>query len=162
MKYLIGILIILGAALVSIAFIPDTTSATRTTTFDTNIDQVWAVYTDFASQPDWRNELSAIEFEADEKSWTETVEPGGVRINIAIVELDAPNRLVLKTGSENSFEGIYTAEFESTEHGTIGTFKETSTTTGYLAKLIRFLFVNQGMIIEKYTENAKAEIARRK
>jgi len=158
----IGFIILLCAAFASISLIPSTTTATQSATFSASIEDVWSVYTDFESQPNWRDELSAIEFSPDKKSWTEIVEPGGIRINISVLEMDAPTKLVLKTGSTNSFEGVYTARFESTEEGTRGTFTETSTSQGFLAKLIRHFLVDQNKIIETYTKNARAELSRRR
>jgi len=75
--------------------------------------------------------------------------------------MDAPNKLILRTGSVGNFEGKYSAVFKTTEEGTVGTFTETATALSFSAKLTRLLFVDQAEIIDRYTENARKEIVRR-
>ena len=162
MTYLYGIAALLVMLVIATYFIPMSTTTTRTTYFDASIDEVWAVYTDFASQPDWRPEVASVEFKAGSQSaWIERLKQGGIEIHLEVIEVTAPNRLSLRTSSPDSFEGEYTAIFEVTESGTKGTFTESSTALGYVPKLRRFLFVNQGKIIEKYSDDARAEIRRR-
>lgn len=147
--------------IVSTVFIPTTRSATKETIFDTDIEHVWAVYTDFSSQPEWRDEVASVEFGDNGKEWVETLKTGNIKIHIKVVEFVPPNRLVLKTSSPNRFEGLYTAEFESIQNGTEGTFTESSTTLGLVAKIVPFFFVDPEKIIDKYAEDAKREIQRR-
>ena len=121
------------------------------------------MYTDVASQPGWRDEIATISFKDESKSaWVETLRSGGIEIHLSILESHAPNKLILKTASPGSFEGEYIALFEATEDGTKGTFTEVSTATGYVAKIIRFLFVDQENMIDTYSENARREILKRR
>ena len=109
-----------------------------------------------------RDDVASIRFEdASETVWIETLKAGAIEIHLSVIESQAPSRLVLATSSPGSFEGTYTAIFESNDGGTHGSFTETSTATGFVPKLIRFLLVIQADIIDRYTRDAQAEITRR-
>ena len=162
MNYFYGIAGLLVVVVIATLLLPVSKSTIRTAYFDAKITDVWAVYTDFSSQPDWRDEVASVEFkDGSQSAWIERLKQGGIEIHLEVIESTPPNRLVLRTYSPNNFEGEYTAIFEETESGTKGTFTESSTSSGYIPKLMRFLFVNQEKIIDKYSDDARAEIQRR-
>ena len=153
---------ILCAVFIGTLFIPATSSATRVAEFNASIEEVWAVYTDFPSQAAWRDDVASVSFVEDGSSWVEELKVGNIEIHLSVVESISPKRLVIKTFSPGSFEGLYTAEFSESNGKTIGTFTETSTSLGYFSKLIRFVFVDQDKIIQKYNEDARREILKRR
>ena len=191
MKWVLLIVaVVVGLALVTALALPATTRTTVEIRFDAPIEAVWAVYTDFESQPNWRSDVAKVEAvsppdcappltpeeqsasqpavshcsktaASDYTSWTETLKPSGMRVHFQVLEASAPNRLVLKTGSEGSFEGRYVAEFRAENGGTLGTFTEEATALGVVPKVLRRLFFDQRKFIEAYAEEAKAEISRR-
>lgn len=153
---------LLALTIVATFFIPTTSTTTKVINFDADINEVWSVYTDFASQPDWRDEIASISFSIENKAWVEKLKTGNVEIHIEVMEMITPTKLVFNTSSPNSFTGKYIAEFKATENGTVGTFTESAVTTTYIAKLIHFLFVNQEKLIDKYATDAMREIERRR
>ncbi len=117
---------------------------------------------DFASQPEWRSEVRTIEFHAED-NWIEFVDPGSVEIHISVEDQIPYTKLVLQTGSPGSFRGRYVAEFEAITASTAkGSFSETSTSLGYMAKMVRWMFVDEGKLIDKYSSDAGREIERRR
>jgi len=160
-----ALLYILGAIVVIIAlaviFIPKSTTFTKEITFDASIDDVWRIYTQPAKQAEWRPGVGKVNMSADGQTWTETLTQGNIVIHFEIIEETAPHRYVLKTSSPNSFEGQYIAEFKQVGNQTIGTFTEQATSLSIIAKLIRFIFVNQEKQIDDYAKHAKVELAYR-
>ncbi|MBC6411416.1 MAG: SRPBCC family protein, partial [Hyphomonadaceae bacterium] len=142
--------------------IPRTTSATLEIAFDADIREVWEVYTQPDRQTEWRSGVAAVSMGADGRSWSETLERGGLVIHFKIIEREAPYRLVLETGADNTFTGRYVAEFREADGRTIGVFTEEATSLTLFAKVFRFLFVNQSRFIRQYADEAKAEISRRR
>ena len=163
MSYVVYTVAVLGVVGVLAAIlIPATTSATRSIVFDAPIEAVWAIYTEPARQPDWRSGVGTVSVSEDGQSWIETLSPSGMTIHFEILEKTRPHRLVLRTSSPNSFTGRYTAVFVKSGSGTIGTFTEESTASRLIPKVMKFVFVNQVAFIEKYAEEAKEEIRRRR
>lgn len=116
-------------------------------------DDVWAVYTDPASLPEWRNsvlEIVGLEGETGSRQWTEVSEHN-VRTAFQETVFDAPRRYELNTSSDGYFTGHYVAVFEQVELGVVrGTFTETITTEGLKAKILALLFVRPKQLIEEF------------
>ncbi len=161
MIYLYWVLAFVAALGFAAIFIPESASTTGTAHFDANIETVWSVYTDFASQPEWREDVVSVEFKDGEREWVETVRPGNIKIHFRVDEFEPPTRLVLAMESPGVFQGSYTATFEKSENGTKGVFTESSTSLSFFSKVMRFVFVSQAALIDKYSEEARSEIARR-
>jgi len=154
--------VVIGLGVVIVLLIPSTTSTTVEIHFDTPIDKVWEVYTDFECQTNWRHDVASVEMDPNQKSWTETLShPSPMAIRFLVLEKTAPKRLVLQTSADGIFEGKYIAEFKSTQSGTTATFTEETTSLGFIPKIMSRLFVNQQKLIETYADEAKAEINRR-
>ncbi|MYK84044.1 MAG: SRPBCC family protein [Gammaproteobacteria bacterium] len=158
---LLAVAVVAGLAVVTALLLPATTRTTVEIRFDAPIRAVWAVYADFESQPNWRSDVARVEMASDERRWTETLEMSGMTVHFQILEESPPNRLVLKTGADGSFEGRYVAEFRAENGGTVGTFTEEASALGILPKVMRRLLFNQEKFIADYAEEAKAEIGRR-
>ncbi len=126
-------ILVLGGALAAVLgwalWLPAEHSVSGTAEFETDLAAVWDVYTDSASQPQWRSEVGSIEF-TDETgaAWIETVNPGAVAVS---------------------------------DHGVTGTFAETSVALRLVPKIMRAPFVDGQALIERYSEQARAEIRRR-
>ena len=156
-----GIALAMTAA-AALFLIPGTVSTTREIIFEALIEEVWAVYTEPEKQPDWRPDVGAVSVSEDGRAWTETLRQGGMTIHFEILEQVRPGRFVLRTGSPGSFKGRYVAHFRAEGNRTVGTFTEEATALGIIPKLVRFVFFDQAAFIEKYAEEAQAEIVRRR
>ena len=158
------IAIVLLAALVVHFSVPETRSGTHTITLDGTVEEVWDVYTDPGSLPEWRAsviEIVDLEGEPGQRAWTKVSEHG-VRINFRETAFDVPTRYELATASEGYFEGSYFAEFEQVGPKAVrGTFTETLTTNGFRSKLLALLFVRPKQLIEDFAHDAQREINRR-
>ncbi|MYB34803.1 MAG: SRPBCC family protein [Gammaproteobacteria bacterium] len=155
------VVVLIGLVALSALLIPATTRTTVEIRFDAPINAVWEVYTDFASQPNWRSDVVSVEISEDQQSWAETLEKSKMTIRFQLVEKSPPDRLVLKSAVDGRFEGRYVAEFRQEGDETIGTFTEEATTFGVVSKVMRFLFFNSKRFIEEYAAEARAEIKRR-
>ena len=162
---LIGFLIcIIGAVAAIHMLVPDTRSGRHSLTFNGNLEDVWAVYTDPASLPEWRASVINIEDLSGppgQRNWTE-VSRHNVRIDFRETVFEAPSRYELATASTGYFTGSYTAVFQQIESGVVrGTFTETIATAGLGAKILAWLFVNPKTLIEEFARDAQSEITRR-
>ena len=161
----IGFVAVLGIIIAGIHFlVPNTRSGTHMVMLNGSLKDVWAVYTDPASLPEWRNSVLEIvgpEGEAGSRQWTE-VSKHNVRIAFQETAFDAPRRYELITSSDGYFTGQYVAEFEQIEPRVVrGTFTETITTEGLKSKVLALFFVRPKQLIEEFAREAQAEIDRR-
>lgn len=162
---LIGVLVFAVAAVVAIqVLVPNTRTSTHSITLNGTLEDVWAVYTDPASLPDWRASVTSIENLSGtpgQRKWTE-VSRHNVQIDFQEKVFEAPSRYELATASEGYFAGSYVAAFEQIEQALVrGTFTETISTSGLRAKILAWLFVNPKTLIEDFARDAQAEITRR-
>jgi len=162
---LIGLVAVLAIVVAGIHFLVSSTrSGTHTVILNGSLEDVWAVYTDPASLPEWRNsvlEIVGLEGEMGSRRWTEVSEHN-VRIAFQETVFDAPRRYELNTSSDGYFTGQYVAVFEQVELGVVrGTFTETITTEGLKAKILALLFVRPKRLIEEFARDAQTEIDRR-
>lgn len=158
---ILAIAIAAGLAVATVILLPATTSTTVEISFDSPVQAVWEVYTDFESQPNWRSDVAKVEINSDKTAWTETLKTSGMIVRFQILEKTPPSKLVLKTGADGYFEGRYVAEFKQQQGGTTGIFTEEATALGIVPKVLGRLFFNQRKFIEEYAEEAKVEIERR-
>lgn len=161
----LGILVCAVVALAAIyMLVPNTRSGTHSIMLNGTLDDVWTVYTDPASLPEWRTSVTNIENLSGmpgQRRWTE-VSLHNVRIDFQETVFEAPSRYELATVSEGYFTGSYSAVFEQIEPGIVrGTFTETISTTGLRAKILAWLFVNPKTLIEEFARDAQVEITRR-
>ena len=161
----IGFVAVLGVVIAIIHFlVPDTRSGTHAVTLNGSLEEVWEVYTDPASLPEWREsvvDIVGLEGETGSRQWTEVLEHY-VRIAFQEAVFDAPRRYELGTSSGGYFTGRYLAEFEEIEpHVVRGTFTETITTEGLKSKILALLFVRPKRLIVEFARDAQAEIDRR-
>ena len=164
----LGISVCAVAAIAAIAaiyvLVPNIRTGTHSIMLNGTLEDVWAVYTDPASLPDWRASVMSIENLSGtmgQRKWTE-VSRHNVRIDFQETAFEAPLRYELATASEGYFAGSYSAEFEQIEPGLVrGTFTETISTTGLRAKILAWLFVNPKTLIEEFARDAQVEITRR-
>ena len=161
----IGFVAVIGVVIAAIHFlVPNTRSGAHVVTLNGSLEDVWAVYTDPASLPEWRNSVLEVvgpEGEAGSRQWTELLEHN-VRITFQETVFDAPRRYELNTSSDDYFTGQYVAEFQQIEPGFVrGTFTETITTEGLKSKILALLFVRPKQLIEEFARDAQAEIDRR-
>lgn len=153
-----GVLLLCG---IGVLLIPKTTSAIQTLRFEADIDDVWTVYTTPEEQKHWRADVGEVVMSEDGQSWSETLEASGITRNFRILQKSRPETFILETGSPGSFAGSYVAKFSKDGDATIGTFTETATTTGLLARVMRFLFFDQKKFIHAYVDAAELELKRR-
>lgn len=146
---------------VAVLTIPATTRTTVEVYFDAPIEAVWDVYTDFASQSNWRSDVASVDMIDGQDQWIERLEKSGMDIHFQVLEKTQPHKLVLKINAEGRFAGQSVAEFRQQDNGTIGMFTEEVTSLGVLAKVLRYLFFNPKKFIEEYAVEAKSEIKRR-
>ena len=161
----IGFIAVLSIVVAGIHFlVPNTRSGIHSVVLKGSLEEVWAVYTDPASLPDWRGSVLEIvgpEGETGSRQWTEVSEQN-VRIAFQETVFDAPRRYGLNTSSDGYFTGHYLAEFEQIEPLVIrGTFTETITTESLKSKILALLFVRPKHLIEGFARDAQAEIDRR-
>ena len=153
------------ALLIAALAIPTSRSSSQSIVLTGSIDEVWQVYTDIRSQPEWRSELSAIRITSEgerPETWVE-VNRRGPEVSFSVIAWESPTRLELETSAANYFTGSYVAEFEDLGEGkTRGTFTESVTTLGFIPRIMGFLFFNPRKFIEQYAEEAQAEIERRR
>ena len=165
MMWAVGIVVVAMAALAVVAMIlPRERGLTSTVEFDATPDEVFAVYSDPASQPDWRAGVASVTMERDTfpRAWTERPERGPA-IRFEEVEVEAPHLYVLDLISEGAFTGRYTARFEEIAGGrTRGTFTESVTPLNPSATLISHVFVDLEREITTYAREAQTEIVRRR
>ena len=166
----LGVVVLAGVLVAGLGgvaiFVPADSRTTRMHVLNASIDEVWHVYTDFATQAEWRDEIRAITMTSapgEAVTWEETYKNGPV-ISFRLVNAQkSAHRLELALQSGQAFSGSYIAEFEDLGDGrTRGTFTESQTTFGFMPKLLRFLFVRPERIIKKYAMDAQAEIERRR
>ena len=165
MKWVVGIVVAGAVALVIAAMIlPRERSLTSTVEFDAPPNEVFAVYSDPASQPAWRAGVASVDMERDAfpRAWTERPVRGPA-IRFEEVEVEAPHQYVLAFASEGTFTGRYTVRFEEIAGGrTRGTFTESVTLLNPMATLISHIFVDLEREIATYAREAQAEVVRRR
>jgi hypothetical protein len=165
LNLVIGFLICTIGAVAAIHFlVPNTRSGIHSLIINGHIEDIWAVYTDPASLPNWRASVITIEDLSGtpgQRKWTE-VSRHNVRIDFRETTFEAPSRYALATASAGYFTGSYSAVFEQIEPGVVrGTFTETISTAGLGAKILAWLFVNPKTLIEEFARDAQSEVTRR-
>ena len=165
MMWAVGIVALaVVVSVIVVSLLPRERSATSIVEFDATPEEVFAVYSDPASQPVWRDGVASVEIERDAfpRTWVEQPKRGP-SIRFKEVEMDAPHLYVLDLTSEGAFTGRYTARFEEVAEGrTHGTFTESAKLTSPFATLISYVFVNLDREMKTYAGEAQAEIARRR
>ena len=165
MMWAVGIVVVAMAAMMVAAMVlPRERGLTSTVEFDATPDEVFAVYSDPASQPAWRAGVASVEVERDTfpRTWIEWPERGPA-IRFGEIEVEAPHLYVLDLASDGAFTGRYIARFEEIAGGrTRGTFTESVTLLNPMATLISHLFVDLEREITTYAREAQAEIVRRR
>ena len=158
-----GVLAAVALTLIAI-FVPNTRAGTHEVRLKGSVDEVWDVYTDPASLPDWRRsvaEIADLSGKPGARSWTE-VSSHGLRIDFVETKADAPFFYALRTHSNGYFNGRYSARFEQVKPNEVkGTFTEEFTTQGLRSKLLALIFVRPERLIKEFAQEAQAEITRR-
>lgn len=111
--------------------------------------KVWSLLTDFANQPTWRTELTAVEHVAGATpdTWIEVAD--GDRIPYATTESDPPRRLV-RTIADSTlpYGGRWIYQLESTAGGTRLTITEEGKVFNPIFRFLSHYFFDQGTTIE--------------
>lgn len=165
-QFLIGVIVGgLAGGLLGVWFVlPDERSAKNGFVFDANVEEVWAVFTDPASQADWRSDIQRVEMIAGpgRRQWVEYPQ-NGPAIEFTEIYAEPLKMYALEMKADGAFTGQYTAEFqEQDDTSTIGYFSETVELQGLFPKIMSYLFVNQREFTRTYCLNAQAEIERRR
>ena len=165
MTWTVGIVAVALAALAVTAIVrPRERSLTLAIEFDATPREVFAVYSDPASQPAWRDAVASVEMKKDSfpRAWVERPRRGPA-IRFEEVEVTAPALYVLDLAAQGAFAGRYAARFEELADGrTRGTFTESVTLLNPVAALISHAFVDLEREITTYAREAQAEIVSRR
>jgi uncharacterized protein YndB with AHSA1/START domain len=93
---IIGVLVVLGLAVYAFgATLPVQHTASRSATFSSPPDAVWAVISDPGRFPSWRKDVDSVEVLPQRNgrpAWRET--SGGQRMTFEVTESEAPSRLM--------------------------------------------------------------------
>lgn len=111
--------------------------------------KVWSMLTDYANQPAWRTELTAVEHVAGSipDTWTEVT--GNERIPYATTESDAPRRLVRTIADRTlPYGGRWVYELEPVEGGTRLTITEEGEVYNPVFRFISHYFLDQTATIQ--------------
>ncbi len=97
--------------------LPETASVTRSRIVAAPPERVFALVTDVAGQPAWRQDVGSVELSNDGKSWTEKTQDGAT-ISFRETAREAPTRFAVSFTSDRGFSGEWDGRFGASGAGT--------------------------------------------
>lgn len=156
----VGAILIIGLGIIVI--LPSKRSRTVEIDFDIPAETLWEVFTDPASQANWRDSVKQVVMVKPDypRIWLETPD-SGPDIQFTETEVVPGQRLVLTFAATGYFEGDYEAVFEPTESGTKGRFTERVRPANLISKAFSYAFFDLEKEITRYAGDAEMEARRR-
>ena len=159
---IIGVLVIVvvsvGAYLFA-ASLPAEVQASRTRTINAPVDRVFALVTNVADQPRWRQDVASVTVADDGRRWTEQTKQG-IAISFEETGRVPLQRFEIAFSSPQGFTGVWVGEFAATAQGqTEVTFTETIRTESPIGRLMQRIFAPPGAHIELYLRDLEAAAA---
>lgn len=155
----IGITGTSGALLIGL-LLPQTRTGTHEALLPAPPEQVRRTILDAGAQPAWRQEVTAVDLEADGRAWTERIR-GGERIRFELIEA-TDTRIALRFRSSRGYHGQWVGDIVPTPAG--GTqlrVQESAVVRNPLARLAARMFFDPEAFARRWVDALAAELARR-
>jgi len=153
---LVAIIAVVGLAVFAVIvglFLPPEHVASRTLRVERPPEVIWQVITDYADQPIWRSELSAIERLPDRQGhqvWRERHQQGRP-ITLEIAETIRPRRLVTRIADEGGpFSGRWEFDITPAGSGSQVTITEFGRLPNPFFRFVSRFIIGQTAFIEQY------------
>lgn len=156
---LIILIIIILLPLIVGFFLPQRNSYIRTAILKSSPQEIWDVISNMEAQIEWRDDLKAIHMisvKNGEEKWTE-IPKGGRSISFQIKTYQPPNRLDIEI-IDSAFKGYWEGRIMETATGTKVEFKEIVDIRNPYFRVISYLFVDLGKVMDLYMTNLKKRL----
>ena len=153
---LYGVIVLAGlAALVFVIgmILPATHQVSRSVVIEKRPDEIWAVITDFASNPSWREDIQSVSLMSDQEGrqvWREESKTGDV-IPYETVESRPPTRLVRRIVDPSlPFGGTWTIDLAPEGATTRVTVTENGTVRNPIFRFVSSVIIGHTRYIDTY------------
>ncbi len=124
-------------------------------------ERVWQMITDWPQYPQWRTDVTAVvvrSSKGDSTTWVE-IDAWGDSLALAIVEVDAPRRLVTRIAQEDApFGGTWTFELDDDGPGTYLRIVEEGEVYDPVFRFVAAVFIGHTATLDTYLSDLRRHL----